>query len=927
MSDPSTSSASARAASRGEWAQELRARLSSLRLSPAREAEIIEELSQHLDDRRRDLIAGGVTAEEATRMMLDEFQADRLARYLAPLRQSRSAEVAPPPRGWFLWGGVMGDLRHAVRELRAAPGFTIVALVVLTLGIGATTAIFSVVDAVALRALPFDEHDRLVAVGERRPPGPRDTNYDPHALMSIATPNYLDWIAEQRVFESIAAIVGPPFSSFTLTEPGTEREDVPGLRVTAGFFDVLRLRPAHGRVFTGDNEIDGRHRVVVLSDSLWRRRFGGNPDIVGRTITFDDGGYEVVGIMPPDVSLDVAYSGGALRPTEILVPYVIPVRDRVRAPDGGRVMIIKSIARLRPGMSIEQAQAQMDQIAAALEQMHPAWNKDNKAGVRPLRDHLVGTTTKSWMLMLLGAVGIVLLIACANVANLLLARASGREREVAVRAALGAGRLRLIRQLMLESLVLSVVGTALATILAWWGIQVLRSSMPEGVPRVAAIALDLRVLAAAAGLSVLTALLFGVVPALQVSRPDLTSALKDGARGASAGRGRLRLRSVLVVAEVALAVVLLVGAALFIGSVIALMRIDPGFSTERVLTAQVSPRLPPGRPSSDAVAALAEIVERVSQAPGVIDASLIYGGLPLGRGNWTTDITIPGKAPIKGDDIINARVVTPDYHRALGIPIRSGRLFDASDRMGVEPVLIINESAARKYFPGEDPIGRSVKFSNEDRTIVGIVGDVHQASLETDPRAEGYVPLAQVQNLRGGSELVIRTSGDPYDVLPAVKSVVMRVLPDVPLRNVSTMDEPFARRIAQRRLNMLLLGLFGLLGLVISTVGLYGIMAYVVSQRTREIGVRMALGATQSKVVGMVLSNACALVVAGLVIGGVGAWYLSAMARAFLFGIEPNDPRAFVAALVSLSLAGALASIVPARRAAGVDPVVALRAE
>jgi len=910
-----------------EWASELRARLSSLRLSPAREAEIIEELSQHLDDRRRELIAGGATAEEATRMMLDEFHADRFARYLAPLRQSRSAEVAPPAKGWLLLGGSMGDLRHAVRELRASPGFTVVALVVLTLGIGATTAIFSVVDAVVLRALPFDEHDRLVAVGERRPPGPRDTNFDPHALMSIATPNYLDWVAEQRVFESIAAIVGPPFSAFTLKEPGTEPEDVPGLRVTAAFFDVLRVHPVRGRAFTADNEIDGRHRVVVLSDSLWRRRFGGNPDIVGRTIAFDDGGYEVVGIMPPDVSWDVAYSGGPVRPTEILVPYVIPPGERVRPADGGRVMIIKSIARLKPGVSIEQAQAQMDQIAAALEKMHPAWNKDNKAGVRPLRDHLVGTTTKSWMLMLLGAVGIVLLIACANVANLLLARASGREREVAVRAALGAGRLRLIRQLMIESLALSVVGTTLATALAWWVIQVLRTSMPEGVPRVAAISLDLRVFAAAAGLSLLTALLFGVVPALQVSRPDLTSALKDGTRGASAGRGRLRLRNALVVAEVALAVVLLVGAALFVGSVIALMRIDPGFSTERVLTAQVSPRMPPGRRPSDAVAALGEIVERMSQAPGVIHASLIYGGLPLGRGNWSTDIKIPGRELTKGDDIINARTVTPDYQRALGIPLRSGRLFEATDRMGVEPVLIINESAARKYFPGENPIGRSVTFSNEDRTIVGIVGDVHQVSLETDPRAEGYAPLAQVGGLRGGGDLVIRTSVDPYDVLPAVKSVVMQVLPDVPLRNVSTMDQIFARRIAQRRLNMLLLGLFGLLGLVISAVGLYGIMAYVVSQRTREIGVRMALGATQSKVVGMILLNACAVVAAGLIIGGIGAWYLSATARAFLFGLEPTDPRAFVAALVSLSLAAALASIIPARRAASVDPVVALRAE
>jgi putative ABC transport system permease protein len=913
--------------SRPDWAPGVRARLSSLRLAPTREAEIVEELSQHLDDRWRELVAGGAAPATATRLTLAEFRdANLLARYMAPLRQSRCVEAASPGARRFLLGGLMTDLRQAIRELRAAPGFTIVALVVLTLGIGASTAIFSVVDAVVLRGLPFDEQDRLVAVGERRPPGPSDTNYDPHALLSIAPANYLDWVAEQQVFESIAAVVGQSFNSFTLKEPGAEPEDLPATRVTAGFFDVLRIRPALGRAFTAEHEVDGRHRVVVLSDGLWRRRFGGNPDIVGRTLAFDDGGYEVLGVMPPGASLDVAYSGGTLRPTEILAPYVISPRARLRDP-GGREMITKSIARLKPGVSIEQAQAQMDQIAAALEKAHPEWNRDNKAGVRPLRDHVVGTSTKSWMLMLLGAVGIVLLIACANVANLLLARASAREREVAVRAALGAGRLRLIRQLMIESLVLSIVGAALAIPVAWWAIEVLRASMPEGVPRVTAIALNLRVFVSAAGLSVLTALVFGTVPALQVSRPDLTSALKDGARCAGTGRRRLHFRSALVVVEVALAVVLLVGAALFTGSAIALMRIDPGFDTERVLTAQVSPRMAPGSRPSDAVAALTDIVERASAAPGVVHAALIYGGLPLGRGSWTTSISIPGKQIESADRFINARIVTPDYHKALRIPLRSGRLFGATDRTGAEPVVIINESAARKYFPGEDPIGRAVNISREDRMIVGVVGDVRQAGLETDPRAESYVPLAQVENLRGGSDLVIRTSGDPYDVVPAVKTAVAAVLPEVPLRNVTTMDELFARRIAQRRLNMLLLGLFGVLGLVISVVGIYGVMAYVVAQRTREIGVRMALGAGRSHVVRMVMTHASVLVATGLLVGGIAAWYLTATAKTFLFGLEATDPRAFAAAVVSLSLAALAACIIPARRAASIDPIMALRAE
>jgi putative ABC transport system permease protein len=774
---------------------------------------------------------------------------------------------------------------------------------------------------VVLRGLPFDEHDRLVAVGERRTTaGPFvDANRDPAALSSAAPQNYMDWAAQQQVFESIAAIAG---GAFTFREPGAEPEDLRAQRVTAGFFDVLRTRPAIGQPFTAEHEVDGRHRVAVLSDALWRRRFGGNPDIVGRTLPLEGGNYEVIGIMPPDF----AYPVGAVRPTDLWVPYVVPPGERVRNPNT-RSIYLQTIARLKPGVSLEQAQAQMDQIAAALERTHPVWNKDSKAGVRPLRDHLVGARTKSWMLMLLGAVGIVLLIACANVANLLLARASTREREIGIRAALGAGRWRLVRQLLVESLVLSIAGTVLAVVLAWWAVQVLKSSMPEGVPRISAIALDLRVLAAAAGLSLVTGLLFGIVPALQLSKPDLANALKDGTRSASAGRGRQHMRSALVVAEVALAVVLLVGAALFIGSFVTLMRIDPGFNPERVLTAQVSPRIDPPRPGApplDHALTFGQIVDRVGQIPGVVHASMISGGMPLGGSMSVTTITIPGRK-LENDEGISIRRVTPEYPLALRIPLRSGRLFTAADRQGAPNVVIINESAARKYFPGENALGRTVTLNNAERTIVGIVGDVHQSSLETEPRTEAYVPMAQLRVVF--AELVVRTNGDPYDVLPAIKSVVLGALPDVPLRNVRTMEEVMSRRVAQRRLNMLLLGLFGLLGLVISAVGIYGVMAYIVSQRTREIGVRMALGATRGKVIGMVLTNAGLMVAAGLIVGGVAAWYLSATARTFLFRLESNDPRAFAAALVSLTLAALIARAVPARRAASVDPMVALRAE
>ena len=429
-------------------------------------------------------------------------------------------------------------------------------------------------------------------------------------------------------------------------------------------------------------------------------------------------------------------------------------------------------------------------------------------------------------------------------------------------------------------------------------------------------------LAAAAGLALVTGLLFGLVPALQLSKPDLANALKEGARG-SVGSQRQRLRSALVVLEVALAVVLLVGASLFIGSFITLMRIDPGFNPENVLTVQVSPRFEPGKPPGDSSRAFIDIVERISQAPGVVHASMSSGGIPMGGGMSVTSITVPGRK-LENDDGISIRGVTPEYHKALRIPLKAGRLFEATDRKDGANVVILNESAAKKYFPGENPVGRSVGL-NEDRTVVGIVGDVHQFSLETEPRAEAYVPIAQQKTPFG--DLIVRTSDDPYQVLPAVKAAVLGVLPDVPLRNVRTMEEIFARRVAQRRLNMLLLGLFGVLGLVISAVGIYGVMAYVVAQRTREIGVRMALGATRSNVVGMVLRNAGLLVVLGLVIGGVGAWYLSAAAKSFLFRLDPSDPRAFVAAVASLSLAALVASAIPALRAASIDPMVALRAE
>jgi putative ABC transport system permease protein len=803
------------------------------------------------------------------------------------------------------------------------------ALAVLTLAIGATTAIFSVVDAVVLRALPFHEQDRLVAVGERsaRPVETSIGARDPDALGFVAPQNYLDWTAQQRVFESIAA-VGSGW--FTLRRTGVEPESIVPQRVTSGFFDVLAARPAIGRVFTTENEVSGRERVAVLSDGSWRRFFGADPQIVGRRIPLEDleggqsaddsAGYEVVGVMPAGFVYPVA----STRPTDIWIPYVVPPDQRIRDPHK-RVNYLQVIARLKPGLSIAQAQTQMTQIATAIELANPVWNKNQTIGVRPLADHIVGTRIRSWMWLLLGAVGLVLLIACANIANLLLARASARERETSIRVALGASRWRLIRQLLIESLVLSFAATIVAVGMAWWAIDVLKASLPDDLPRVTAIALNGRVLLMSGFTAILTAIAFGLVPAVEASS-DLSSALKDGAHGASA-TARQRLRSLLVVAEIALALVLLVGAALFIGSFLSVLRIDPGFDPSNVLIAQISPRLESRTQPRNLAPALGELVDRAGQLPGVLYASVISSGVPLAAPVNRVTISIPGRDLQRfgrDDGSISIRRVTSDYHRALKIPVRAGRLFEPQDRAGAAPVVILNETAARKFFPERNAIGQVIEI-DENRTIVGVVGDVHQISLETDALPEAYVPIAQ--SMVYGGDLVLKTSANPYDVLPTVKRSVFAVLPDVPLRNVRTMDRLLAGRTAQRKVSMLLLGLFGCLGLVIAAVGIYGVMSHLVTQRTREIGVRMALGANQLSVIGLILRHAGVLVGTGLVLGSLGAWYLTGTARAFLFELQPTDLRAFLAAAVLLSLAALAAAVIPTRRAAAVDPIVALRSD
>jgi len=810
------------------------------------------------------------------------------------------------------------DLRNAIRSLRAAPTFTAVALAVLALGIGAGTAIFSVVDAVVLRGLPFDEHDRMVVVREF------DTRRPETFGGGQTTPQtYLDWRRFQESFEGIAG-VGSSGTLRMRTETG-EPAEARGVRVTHEFFPVFRVTPMLGRAFTADDEIDGRHRVAILSYGYWRQRFGGSPDAIGKTLDINEQTFEVVGVMPRGFAYPVASE----KPTDIYWPIAFTKEDNVRA--GSRNYNWYAIARLKPGVSVQQSHEQMNRVAARLDEQYPEYSPGMRVQVVTLHHHLVGKV-RGWMLMLLGAVALVLMIACANVANLMLVRATVRSREMAIRSALGATRWRLVRALIVEGMVLSILGAACGVLIAYFGVHAIRAWLPSGLPRVAAIGIDLRVLATAVLVSIATGVAFGIVPAFQSSRPDLTRTLNDSGRASTAGATSQKLRSLLVVIEVALAVVLLVGAGLFIGSFVKLMRIDPGFDYRNVMLVDVGVRLAPGPPTAERFREaetrgrpyVLQMLEAVRGLPGIETAAAVTGGVPL-TGSWSrTRAEIPGKGEQKGDDSIDRRTVTPEYLQLLRIPLIRGRYLSTDDTETSQPVVIINHTAAKKYWPDTDALGQRMKINNVELTVVGIVADIRHLGLEVPPRQEAYLPLAQ--NGVIGMTLVLRTQEDPMALLPAVKTAIRSVNKDQRvLGDTFTLEQYLDKLIAQRRFNMTLLAMFGVLGLVIAAVGIYGVMAYIVAQRTNEIGIRMALGASRANVVSMVLRRAGALMAAGLLIGGAVAWYGSATVKTFLFEIQPNDVRVLIGALVTLSAAGLFASAVPARRAASIDPLEALR--
>ena len=640
--------------------------------------------------------------------------------------------------------------------------------------------------------------------------------------------------------------------------------------------------------------------------------------------TFGSGTWQVLGVMPAEFR----YPIGPARATDLWVPYVVAERHKVRGP--GRSYFLNVVARLKPGVTLEQARARMEQITAGLATAHPTWFEDRGVATVTLHDYIVGANVKSWMLMLLGAVGFVLLIACVNVANLMLARASARSRDVGIRAALGASRWQLARGLLVESLVLSCAGTLIGVAIAYWAVEVLRASLPATLPRLSLVAIDVRVLAIAAIVSVVTALLFGIVPALQASRPTVSTTLREGGRSGTASLLRQQLRSLLVAAEVALAVVLLVGAGLFVASFARLMSVPIGLDYRNVATLPISPR----NTGKDAesrkliieqnATRVAELMTRVQALPGVESASLFFGGLPLSGSSTRIPVKVPARQKeFNGDDAADLRSVTPPYMHVIRQPLIKGRIFNDGDVLDPGAPVLLNQTAERLYFEGTDALGQEIDI-NDKRRVVGVVADIRLEGPEKDARPQVFVPMARSQSGQG-VDLVLRTTGDPQSVIPSLRSAVQQAFPDIVVPEAKTFEEMFNTIIAQRKFNMLLLSLFGVLGVVIAAVGIYGVMAFVVDQRTTEFGIRMALGARRSGIVGMVLRGAALYVGTGLVVGMGIAIGMSMIVKSFLFNVAPTEPLVYVAIAVLLIAVALVAALVPALRASRVDPIVALR--
>jgi putative ABC transport system permease protein len=895
-----------------DWHAFVRGRLSLPDLVAEREARIVRELAVQLEDFYREARAGGQSEADADAFAQRQIADwDRLTRdlrtadavHVRPALDRVSDRYAAPygtdPGVITMFVQMLHDARYAVRQLARTPAFTTVALLTLALGIGASTTIFSVVNGVLLRPLPFPEPDALVRVHEIVPQ---------YGQFSVAPANLLDWRQQNTVFEHIAG-----FTSDRATYIGDAGPVMlTGASVSWDLFDLLRVPPALGRSFRADEDVPGKNNVIVISQGLWQRVFGQDPSVLGRAVTLSGVPATVIGVMPAGF----AFPGGGI---DYWRPIAINPADATR---GGHFLGV--IARRKAGVTLEQTRSEMKTIAERLAVQYPKNSANESAEVRGLHEEVVGGV-RTALLTLLGAVAVVILIACANVANLLLVRASVREREIAVRTALGAGRGRLMRQMLAESLVLSLAGGLLGMTLAYFAMPAIQRLGAGSIPRVANVTLDLRVLAFALAVSVLTGILFGLVPAWQASRTVVGAVLKEGGRSATTSGGRW-VRNTLLVGEVALSIVLLVGAVLLLRSFVKLTNVDPGFRPERVLAFRVA--LPPAsyREDHQRVAFFDRLLDGLQRIPGAGAAGMIQS-LPI-RNDYMLSFAIQGRPEARpGDEpSANHRVVSPDYFKTLGIPLLRGRTFTTHDVEKSPMVALVDEAFAARHFAGEEPIGRGLDIGNGSDgfyEIVGVVGNVNYGGLDRAPSPTMYVPYKQ--DVFSTMWMLVSTDGDPSTLSQPARQALLGVDRGLPAFSLTTLATVVDESVAQRRFSMLLLTAFAVVALFLAAVGLYGVVGYTVSLRTQEIGVRMAIGAQRGDVLRMVLTGGMKLSAIGLAIGLVAAMVLARMVTTMLFDVKPFDPASYAATASLLLAVSLLACYVPARRAMMVDPVVAMR--
>ncbi len=884
------------------WLRLIYTRLYGLLRKNRIEQEMEDEMRFHLLMRVRENIERGMRPDEAEREARRRFG-----------NVGRIKDLARDIKGGGYMETLLQDLRYGARMMLKNPGFTSVAVITLALGIGANTAIFSVIDSVLLKPLPYREPDRIFQVLRRYPEG---------MVASVSATKFSFYRQHNQTFEALAVcdILGAGLNLLV----GGEAHYVGSLQVSADLFPVLGVNPLLGRTFTAAEDQPGGARVIVISHSLWKRLFNGDRQIVGKTVSLGGEAQTVVGVMPPGFQTDPS--------AEIWIP-LRPVFD---AADKGNNYLM--LGRIKPGVTPERAQADLDRVRALMRKDYPSHvGDDETVAIARYQDRLIGDTKRP-LLLLLGAVGFVLLIACANVANLLLARAAARSKEIAVRAALGAGRLRLTRQLLTESLLLAGTGAALGLTLAHFGLKALIALIPDSLPRASEIGIDPTALLFTLGIAASAGILFGLAPALDARRLNLAGALREGGRTTGAA-SRARLRNLLVVSEIALSAILLIGAALLIRTFANLRNEHLGFDPRNALTLKVSLSDPRYLSASGSERFFRQVIERLKQIPGVESAAYVTT-LP-------TEICPDLPVQIEGrrqNDMVDAyyKHVTPDYFRAMSIPLRQGRQFEDRDSETAPGVAIVNESFAQRYFPNENPIGQRIKvggnigpdYEDRIREIVGVVADVREESVETPPSPEVFMPLAQrtdrltrLTNKLVPAAFVVKTRGNPWSVEPAVRAAVHAADPSLAISNLRTMEEVLSWSLARRQFSMLLLSLFAGLALLLSAVGVYGVVSYSVSQRTQEIGVRLAFGAQARDAMWLIIRQGLALTLVGVTLGLAAASALTRLMRAMLFGVSATDPLTFTLIALLLILIALLACWIPARRAAKVDPMTALRSE